>query len=502
MSASEPVGVRPGSCSSSRPAGRTKPTAARGDQCETTSKNATAGRSSAVRTPSKRTARQCSELEHTRGSGGVSSTTAGRNSTGGCSQRSNRRPEGAPQLDTLGTSRQPSAGSTDSALQWATGQPRIEWLRRVEALTADFRERKAWEQEAKARVKEHAARKAGMNRKDVRQVGKWHRDRAWGHRYRFENALSCGDGPKVRHLTCEDCGSTNVHALTCSATLVCVRCRGRLQAERREQLKTGVAAIEWRAKRRGLLRRNRKGGRWSHKQVVLTVPHLAEHSIGGRVDLFHKAWTPFLKSFNAWMLELAPRGAFCTRDEPCESCEHCLVTWYGSCEWTVGNDRKGHPHAQLWFFGPFIDKDIVRDLWQAALEKAGLGEPREVNGRTVYRWEGPVLDVDVQECKEGKVNTYELAKYVVKDIVKDGEFIDPAIFAELYEALDMHRLRRGSKGFIKLCETSHPCPDCGAVHWSQRIVKKPIRWDDDNALLEKNFARPPPAVAHKSEARS
>src|SRR6185436_3073096 len=323
-----------------------------------------------------------------------------------------RRPPsgGAPHLDTLGTSRHPIARTRDSAVRGAKSVPRIEWLRRLEALTVDHRERKAQALEAESRRRVRRALHAGATPKTASLAGKWHKQRAEGQRYRFANAVNCGEGPTILEATCEACGNVTEHPLTCGATLVCIACRGRLQAKRRANVGNGQRVVMHRGKLAGLLRRNRRGGRWSDKFITLTIPHLPEHTIGDRIALIHTAWPHFLKAFNAWLRETEPHV-------------HQFSTWYGSHEWTVGHDEKGHPHVQLWFFGPFVDADLS-DLWRTALEKAGLGIPTEENGRTRFRWEGDVI-TDVREAKDVRGGVYELVKYVWKDIVADGDFVRP-----------------------------------------------------------------------------
>jgi hypothetical protein len=395
--------------------------------------------------------------------------------------RSQAPRRGAPQLDTLGTSRHPSARTRDSAVQASRRALRIDWLRKVEANTIDHRERKALDFEAKARRLEKCekgrqavalARGEAVDHRRVAKAGRWHRSRAQGQRFRFSNAINCGASPSMLRVSCGACGNVTDHPLTCGATLACIACRGRLQAERRAQVGNGVRIIERRGKTLGLLRKNRKGGRWSHKFITLTIPHERHHTIGDRIELAHRAWTHFLKSFNGWLRARTVRAPHCSADAKCGTCERCTVTWYGSHEWTVGDDERGHPHVQLWFFGPFVDREDLSDMWRAALEKAGLGDPVEDNGRTRFRWEGDVI-TEVQEAKDARGGIYELIKYVVKDIVADGEFVRAKLYGELFESLDGRRLRRGSKGFIALCETPIPC-SCGAVGcYSTKILERP-----------------------------
>jgi hypothetical protein len=338
---------------------------------------------------------------------------------------------------------------------------RASWHRLVEAETYDYREEKARGLELVARDRMRRAKLAGKDSHAVSEAGRWHKSRAQGARFRFASARNCGNGPRGLQLTCQACGLVTDRPLTCGATLVCLSCRGRLQGKRRELIAEGIRELQRRATLAGLLRTNRKGGRWSHKMVTLTIPHEPHHTIGDRIEVVHRAWPHFLKAFNAWLRTAAPRAEHCSKDAACGSCEACLANWYGSHEWTIGSDERGHPHVHFWFFGPFVDVD-VEELWRSALERVGLP------------WEG-YLDIDVQEArnmtKPGGV--YELVKYVVKDIAKDGKsFVDAEHFADLYEALDGRRLRRGSAGFIAFCERAKPCA-CGVVGCrAARIVER------------------------------
>lgn len=353
-------------------------------------------------------------------------------------------PKGRPLLDTLGLRRQPRARTTDSAVKWATGQPRIEWLRRVDGATADYREHKAREYGAKARRRFEMLVEGGMSPKDARKKAGWFKSRERGQRFRFKNAETCGETMKALEISCVDCGQAMARPLTCGATLACVKCRGRLQAKRRRKVADGQRAVSFRARRAGLTRRNRRGGRWSDKFVTLTIPHLDEHGIGDRIALVHSAWPHFLKALNAWFRETEPD----TYD---------LAAWYGSHEWTLGSDHKGHPHVQLWFFCPYLPHEMVTAMWRNALDRVGF---------SIFDTEQ--LQCDVREMKDVKGGVFEVVKYVVKDVVAEGEFLSAEVYGELYEALDGRRLRRGSSGFLKLCEQRVPC-DCGSC--APRCIK-------------------------------
>jgi hypothetical protein len=364
-------------------------------------------------------------------------------------------------LDTLGVSRHPL--ETPKGLPGSRGQdltPRARWARQVEALTDRYREQRAAELDRKARDARRRKRSQKCSDLEVKRAGEWYASRARGQRWRFRNAEGCGEGPKALRVACSECGCFSDHPVSCGVALVCLRCRGELQAKRRAEVGASQRVSYEHAKRLGFLRRNRKGGRWSDKFVTLTVPHMHEHSVGERVELIAKAWTFLLKRFNEWKRALFPSVCWCLAIEGSHRV-HDHVRWYGSLEWTPGSDPGGHPHVHLWFMGPYLDQFALADWWRGALEKAGLGELEPEGRRIVRRYRDSLNAPYIQEAKDVRGGVYELVKYLVKDILDDGSLIAPERFAAAFEALDGRRLRRGSRGFLKLGWTPTPCIGCG-----------------------------------------
>ncbi len=371
---------------------------------------------------------------------------------------------------------------------------RRKWHREVESLTAVYRERKACALDDKARAARKRAQRAGCGPKEVEHAGAWYASRARGQRWRFRNAEGCGDGPKMLRVSCKECGSFNDHPVTCGAALVCTHCRGMLQTKRRAMIANGLALFTHHVKHLGFLRRNRKGGRWSEKFVTLTIPHLQEHGIEERVSLQHRAWTQFAKLFNAWKREECPGLCACRQ----LATEHHVfehLRWYGAHEWAPGNDDGGHPHAHFWYIGPYLPVDELEDMWRRSLEHAGFGELEQTNTRNVYKYRGDLI-VNIKEAREVKTKggvVYELAKYLVKDIVDGGELLAARRFAQAFEALDGRRLRRGSRGFIKLATTPIPCAGCHEFDCLQvKFIEKKDAWPGEVPVPRETAARGPP----------
>lgn len=328
---------------------------------------------------------------------------------------------------------------------------RREVLQRAESLTAEHRQKiyAGYMATARARraVAQQRAERFGLSAESVQRAGLWHEQRAKGALFAFSNALDCGEGPREMRVNCKACGNAESHPVTCGRSLLCVACRGELQADRRIEVGRSIDNVMRNARKMGLLRVKRRGGRWSPKFVTLTIPDQeASDEIAGRVDLVHRAWPRFLKRLNAYF-----------REEEAENAEH--VWWYGAHEWTPGADHKGHPHVHFWILSPFLPAGFIEDTWRDALYEAG------------FHHFGPLI-VDVKEATNDKKMAYELAKYLVKDI-DDGIALTHHEFAQLYVALDRRRMRRGSRGFIRLGHIDPPCACCGAIgEFSVSIVPK------------------------------
>jgi len=245
--------------------------------------------------------------------------------------------------------------------------------------------------------------------------------------------------------------------MRCGVGILCLHCRGKLASTRRARVERARENVVRAGRRRGLCNRSRPNGAWTEKLVTLTLPHDPSLGVGDRIEIvFRRAWKHFRRHFKTWLQTVDHAG-----DQ---------VRWYMAKEWTAGSDRKGHPHIHFWFWGPFIDRDIVCDIWRDALERAGFGELALVGRKFRHVYDGDLI-VDVKKLRPGKGGMYEVVKYIVKDR-EAGELVDPALFAEVYEALDGMRTQQGSKGFLQLGDLEARC-DCGERCFHVRVVDIP-----------------------------
>lgn len=367
-------------------------------------------------------------------------------------------------LDTRGIGRQLQQPPTFSGDSVVEADPRAGWVRALGPLTEAHRLHKARNLRRKARDRRLLFWNAGVSmreiRRDPKMRGKWYEDRARGQDFRVPNVLACGKGVKAIEVRCQACGQVSAPApVTCGVSLMCLHCRGKQANLRRARVHRAREAVVKMGHRAGLTRKNRPGGRWTEKLITLTLPHDPSLDVKERIDLvFRKAWTRFRRLFKTW-LETVDRDA----DQ---------VRWYLAKEWTPGSDRKGHPHIHFWFWGPYLDRDVVRDLWREALEKSGFGELEIVGRKFRHVYDGDLI-VDVKQVKPGPGGMYEVVKYIVKD--KEGtNYIAPELFAQVYEALDGTRTQQGSKGFLQLGDFPVRC-DCGERCFHVRMVDvKPV----------------------------
>jgi hypothetical protein len=233
--------------------------------------------------------------------------------------------------------------------------------------------------------------------------------------------------------------------------LVCPSCRGKIASRKRARFAGARRVIIDQAKRRGLTNPSRPGGRHSEKFLTLTLPHVAEHGVAARIEYVQSAWAPFLKSMNAW---LRKRG---------ETAE-----WLRSAEWTPGTDSQGHPHIHVWFFGPFVPQDQVTGWWREGLVRVGF--PRaHLDALLVH-----VCAVRKGKVEEGGGIVTEVIKYMTKDVVEPGRYVDPGTYARVYEAFDGRRTLQASRGFMALAAKPGGCRECGAeASLRVEIAKRP-----------------------------
>jgi hypothetical protein len=316
-------------------------------------------------------------------------------------------------------------------------EDREHWLGLLEAETRAHREVRARGYASKARAVRSDARELGKGERDVARDALWYASRAKGQRERFDRIRECGAG-KLMTVLCTACGVMSERPMTCGHSIACPSCRARKIHKRRGRVARARAIVLEHAARKGLLWRKRRGGRHSEKLVTLTLPHLLEHDVTQRIAFVFDAWPHFLKAMNAWLRE---------NEE--------AATWLRSAEWTIGSDAQGHPHVHVWFLGPFLPRELLVDWWRDALERVGF----PIDEVT------PI--VDVRAIRAGKVDdgsgiVTEVIKYVTKDIVRPGVYVDAETYARVYEAFDARRVQQASSGFIALGTQHVCCPDCDA----------------------------------------
>jgi hypothetical protein len=369
------------------------------------------------------------------------------------------------------------------------------WTREVESLTRPYRERRATELAATAAEARELARAVSAERlnlarfvapgdvhvpfsADIENAGRWHRQRARGQRERFERVDGCRRFVGVQ-LLCEACGTFRDEPARCRTALACVSCRGKIAYEKIAKLsRSRQAALRYCAKR-GLLRHNRRGGRWSEKLTTLTVPHLDVHTIGTRIAFARDCWRRFGRAFRKWLREHPDNARRSLRSPKnteaiLDPHGHLYSRWLKNIEWTPGDDDKGHPHFHLWFLGPWLPRDLLSSLWRDAMIDASrddhaLEHMTEEDRARVFQY----AVVDIRQCKPGPTALREVVKYLFLDLIEGADGartrLPPEQWAHVYEAFDGTRSTQGTPGLMLLAkreageaETGAQC-GCGAV---------------------------------------
>lgn len=244
-----------------------------------------------------------------------------------------------------------------------TRQPRdrsvqkADFVLSLEVPTRKHRKRIADAYRTKARRRRARTRNSGYSERRVAEDCKWYEDRAKAQDERIARVLECG--ASVLEFACPACG----------ANLYCRPCLGTAAAEKRRKFLAARDAVVVEAQELGLLSPRRRGDPYGDKFLTLTIPHLADDTVGTRIRRLQLAWPPFLKLLNAYLRERVIRR----------------VEWFRVIEWTIGTaDQLGNPHLHLWVFAPYLDRELLVDLWREALLRAGC--PPEACRR-------PVLDI-------------------------------------------------------------------------------------------------------------
>jgi Zn finger protein HypA/HybF involved in hydrogenase expression len=349
---------------------------------------------------------------------------------------------------------------------------RAAWQREVERTTSPHRVRMARKHQGEAR----AAAAAGEFSKAA-----WHEARAAGQIRRFEKVNDCGSSELL--VRCEDCAhEVKRMEIRCGVHRLCVVCRGARADLYRARFRLGRTRLLARAER--LLHGWQRGGRWSEKFVTFTLPHSGD--IARDLRTLPRAWRIFYRRLVTHVRT--------DRSVPRHELAH--MTYVRVVEVTAGRVNDGHAHMHVYFFGPYLLKPLIRHLWGAALVELGYEVPTEpidevyagleglelqqaqawlrtrrgTNGRALDAINAPIIDIG---------ETYgdferELVKYLIKDAELDNgslAFVDPTLFAGMYEGLEGLRALQASRGFLPTRKGSCACEKCGSQNVTRSRVK-------------------------------
>ncbi len=295
----------------------------------------------------------------------------------------------------------------------------------------------------------------------------WHLKRAKGALQLFERVRHCGDPAGYRvQLTCRGCANQTSIVVGCGQTSFCASCRADEIRETRLQLLARFEGLTDKARRAGLMdrrRRRRRGGRFGLRFATFTAPHVGLP--GERIAALYRAWPRFLRLLRD---ELRPKlteeltGIWLEKEDG-ELVEQTLWNLFQLqrvSEWTPGGDGFGHPHFHALIFSPFLDQELLTDLWTRAYNSA--------NGLSCER-----LIVDVRAA-HGSLHSAieEVCKYLVKDWELGAGRVAPDVMAQVYVAFDGRRRRQASAGLgrfavaiVKACPCCHHENEAG--HWAR-----------------------------------
>ena len=238
----------------------------------------------------------------------------------------------------------------------ASGWDNAEFLSVLESATLRHRKARAAKLRGQGQARKSELRRLGFSEEYVERSSRWYVQRAEGQLMKFEKVADCGQD-SIR-VICQCCGVVVDRPVQCRLKLLCVRCRSARAREDRARFILARSKVIEDAKRRGLLNQSRPRGQWTEKFITLTVPHLPKDTVELRIGRAAAAWPEFLRRLNGWL-----------RSIDAAKSSH----WFRVLEWTPGeSDDFGHPHFHLWFFGPFIPIDYLREWWRESLESLGV----------------------------------------------------------------------------------------------------------------------------------
>lgn len=309
----------------------------------------------------------------------------------------------------------------------------------------------------------------------------WHASRAKTKRELPQRVAVCGtaEGAKVT-LVCRDCSTKTTIEVGCGSRWCCPKCRSETVKKFRSDFDRKRLGLLTVASRAGLTRRRqRRSERMGERMLTLTLPH--EGPAAERIDVLEKTWMifqrrlrdrlrPMLQEFSGITVDELPKASSPegVRDrEERELRLWDLFTYLRVLEWTPGDDGDGHPHFHVWMFSRFIERDLLKKLWERAyydVRRAALpiGPIQPVS-----------LVVDIRKCDDDP--GAELIKYLTKDweISESGaKRASPAVFASVYAKLDGKRLRQSSARFADWAVNKfNQCPCCWFEkendHWAR-----------------------------------
>ena len=322
----------------------------------------------------------------------------------------------------------------------------------------------------------------------VGRAGVWHDQRAQGARERAERVDRCQQR-EVMRVSCTGCGTYHDRPVRCDCGLLCVSCRGHRKTELQRDFLRARAEVIARSLAGGLLRGSLPGGRYSEKFLTLTLPHVDRHDVGERIRVAFEAWRRFGPMLSGLM-----RGHESTYfpEEPSVAKGGLRRWWhFRRFEWTPGGDAGGNPHFHVWLMCPFLDQDLLRDLWRTALSRV-----RTVDGQARAFTPAELAGVLLPHIEEVRRDiSKELIKYITKDWAEDGKRLAPHVYAEVFKALDGRRLTQASSGFMALAEVARQCPDCKEYHPATVDIRRAAPGELEELRAERRRARAPPVAA-------
>lgn len=330
--------------------------------------------------------------------------------------------------------------------------------------------------------------------------------RAVGQVERFARVRGCGK--LTIAITCRLDGSARNMVARCGVVRLCKACADRRAVQRQRGVAAGRLRALERGKKYGLWIKNRAGGRFTEKHMVVTVPHFAmgdvregspladalrkkigaRNTIFARVEALYLAWPRFASRVRRYLKKVLVRGMHEDERYRGPKGDAKLMVLYRLTEWTLGRDLGGHPHFHIYCYSPRLPYELIRQWWAEALHEAGVplafrkdakkvdvivdvrhlqsvdhamldelvkkGERAAIEKlgtlRDKTKWTGSAADKILDYADATMVKTFD----ELRDAGRDAEA------ADLFWALEGRRLAQGSLGFI-VPPLPAGCPCCG-----------------------------------------